>query len=130
MTFIFIILMSVKVAVRVHPFSKREKYLNSKLCVDMIGNTTRLYNQDAPEKNCEFVFDHCFWSHDQYNLEESGYFRYSCSELSPQSEKYADQQYVFKTLGVEILNNAWEGYNCCLFAYGQTASGKTYSILG
>lgn len=23
-----------------------------------------------------------------------------------------------------------QGYNCCIFAYGQTGAGKTYSILG
>lgn len=33
-------------------------------------------------------------------------------------------------LGEEVLNNAWEGYNCCLFAYGQTGSGKSYSMVG
>lgn len=34
--------MSVKVGVRVRPFNQREMDLNSKLCVDMIGATTRL----------------------------------------------------------------------------------------
>lgn len=33
-------------------------------------------------------------------------------------------------MGKEILDNAWEGYNCCLFAYGQTGSGKSYSMVG
>lgn len=37
---------------------------------------------------------------------------------------------VYKVLGEEILNNAWDGYNCCLFAYGQTGSGKSYSMVG
>ncbi len=23
-----------------------------------------------------------------------------------------------------------QGYNCCIFAYGQTGAGKTYSVLG
>ena len=32
--------------------------------------------------------------------------------------------------GVEVLNNAFEGYHACLFAYGQTGSGKSYSIVG
>ena len=31
---------------------------------------------------------------------------------------------------MEMLNNAFEGYNACLFAYGQTGSGKSYSIVG
>lgn len=40
----FILNMSVKVGVRVRPFNQRETDLNSKLCVDMIGPTTRLFD--------------------------------------------------------------------------------------
>ncbi len=29
-----------------------------------------------------------------------------------------------------MLDNAWEGFNCCLFAYGQTGAGKSYSMVG
>lgn len=31
---------------------------------------------------------------------------------------------------MEVLNNAFEGFNACLFAYGQTGSGKSYSVVG
>ena len=31
---------------------------------------------------------------------------------------------------MEVLNNAFDGYNACLFAYGQTGSGKSYSVVG
>lgn len=37
---------------------------------------------------------------------------------------------VYEALGKQVLDNAWEGYNCCLFAYGQTGSGKSYSMIG
>jgi hypothetical protein len=40
--------MSVKVGVRVRPFNQRESDLNSKLCVDMVGNLTRLFDADDP----------------------------------------------------------------------------------
>ena len=30
----------------------------------------------------------------------------------------------------QVLDNAWEGYHCCLFAYGQTGAGKSYSMVG
>ena len=46
------------------------------------------------------------------------------------SSKYSDQDHVFNELGQQVLDNAWEGYNCCLFAYGQTGSGKSYSMVG
>lgn len=47
----------------------------------------------------------------------------------PTSPKYADQNVVYEALGKQVLDNAWEGYNCCLFAYGQTGSGKSYSMV-
>jgi len=50
--------------------------------------------------------------------------------MEAEDDKYYDQQRVFECMGIEILNNAWEGYNCCLFAYGQTGSGKSYSMVG
>ena len=37
---------------------------------------------------------------------------------------------MFEQVGIEILKNAWEGYHCCLFAYGQTGAGKSYSMVG
>ena len=49
---------------------------------------------------------------------------------SATTDKYADQQLVFEKVGIEILDNAWQGYHCCLFAYGQTGAGKSYSMVG
>jgi len=33
---------------------------------------------------------------------------------------FLGQDVVFKCLGENILQNAFEGYNACIFAYGQT----------
>ena len=33
-------------------------------------------------------------------------------------------------MGLDVINNAFDGYHTCLFAYGQTGSGKSYSIVG
>lgn len=42
------------------------------------------------------------------------------------------QEDVFKSLGLDILDNAFEGYNACIFAYGQTGMGRimycTYNV--
>ena len=43
---------------------------------------------------------------------------------------YADQQAVYDSLGAQVLENAWAGFNCCLFAYGQTGTGKTFTMEG
>jgi len=33
-----------------------------------------------------------------------------------------DQERVFEALGRDILANAFDGYNACIFAYGQTGN--------
>ena len=113
--------MSVKVAVRVRPFNERESTKNCKLCVRMDEKSTFLIDED--EKERKFTYDYSFWSHNGFTPDENGY---SVSDTG----KYADQDNVFQALGQEVLNNAWEGYNCCLFAYGQTGAGKSYSVFG
>lgn len=45
------------------------------------------------------------------------------------NDRYADQEHVYQALGKQVLDNAWEGYHCCLFAYGQTGAGKSYSMV-
>jgi hypothetical protein len=37
---------------------------------------------------------------------------------------------VYQDLGTEVLQAAFDGYNACLFAYGQTGTGKTYTMMG
>uniref|UniRef100_A0A4W5R594 Kinesin family member 16B n=1 Tax=Hucho hucho TaxID=62062 RepID=A0A4W5R594_9TELE len=37
---------------------------------------------------------------------------------------------VFKELGSDVLKAAFQGYNACISAYGQTASGKSYTMMG
>ena len=45
--------------------------------------------------------------------DENGYSK----PVSPNSP-YVDQEHVYNLLGKEVLDNAWDGYHCCLFAYG------------
>lgn len=33
---------------------------------------------------------------------------------------FASQEKVFDSVGRDILENAFQGYNACIFAYGQT----------
>ena len=37
---------------------------------------------------------------------------------------------VFQDLGTDVLQAAFDGFNACVFAYGQTGTGKTYSMMG
>uniref|UniRef100_A0AAY4DAZ2 Kinesin-like protein n=1 Tax=Denticeps clupeoides TaxID=299321 RepID=A0AAY4DAZ2_9TELE len=104
---------SVKVAVRVRPFNSREIGKESKCIIQMSGNTTTILNPKQPKDNKSFNFDYSYWSH-----------------TSPEDINYASQQQVYRDIGEEMLQHAFEGYNVCIFAYGQTGAGKSYTMMG
>ncbi|XP_034168499.2 kinesin-like protein KIF1A isoform X13 [Pangasianodon hypophthalmus] len=104
---------SVKVAVRVRPFNSREMSKESKCIIQMSGNTTTIINPKVPKETKSFSFDYSYWSH-----------------TSPEDINYASQQQVYSDIGEEMLLHAFEGYNVCIFAYGQTGAGKSYTMMG
>ncbi|XP_072169328.1 kinesin-like protein KIF28P [Diadema setosum] len=116
---------SVKVAVRVRPFNSREKDRGAKCVIIMNGATTKIQNPEAPKDEPKsFTFDYSYWSHDGFTEDDKGI-------LSAQpGSNYASQQNVFDDLGQGVLDNAFKGFNCSLFAYGQTGAGKSYSMVG
>ncbi|CAE7205401.1 hypothetical protein CFE70_008614 [Pyrenophora teres f. teres 0-1] len=42
----------------------------------------------------------------------------------------ADQNMIFEDVVLPILNEVVDGFNCTIFAYGQTGTGKTYTMTG
>lgn len=40
------------------------------------------------------------------------------------------QEFVFKCLGTDVLDNAFDGYNACVFAYGQTGECSVHGFIG
>lgn len=116
---------SVKVAVRVRPFNQREINAGSDCCINMEGDTTTIRDPQTGVIK-KFTFDYSYWSHDGFKTDPKTKM---FIKDSPES-KYASQMQVFNDLGIEVLDNAFEGFHTCLFAYGQTGSGKSYSIFG
>ncbi|EHH21830.1 hypothetical protein EGK_04983 [Macaca mulatta] len=105
---------SVKVAVRVRPFNSREMSRDSKCIIQMSGSTTMVSNDRNPKETPKsFSFDYSYWSH-----------------TSPEDINYASQKQVYRDIGEEMLQHAFEGYNVCIFAYGQTGAGKSYTMMG
>ncbi|XP_036925069.1 kinesin-like protein KIF1A isoform X18 [Sturnira hondurensis] len=105
---------SVKVAVRVRPFNSREMSRDSKCIIQMSGSTTTIVNPKQPKETPKsFSFDYSYWSH-----------------TSPEDTNYASQKQVYRDIGEEMLQHAFEGYNVCIFAYGQTGAGKSYTMMG
>lgn len=110
------IMSSVKVAVRVRPFNSREIGRESKCIIDMSGATTAITNPKVPPGTADsvkrFNFDYSYWSHD------------------PKDYTFSTQSMVYRDIGEEMLQHSFDGYNVCIFAYGQTGAGKSYTMMG
>lgn len=117
-------------AIRLRPFTEKEKQKNSRRIVDIEQNTAILYSPKHGDLTNlkKFTFDHSYWSHDGFKRNQDGV---NVPDLSqPNGEKYVSQERVFEDLGQFLLSNALEGYNSALLAYGQTGSGKSYTVTG
>ena len=69
----------------------------------MKGNQTIIRKPDELKTGTQddvkaFTFDKSYWSADK------------------EDPSYADQEKVFNDLGVDLLDHAFDGYNCCIFA--------------
>ncbi|XP_052593041.1 kinesin-like protein KIF14 isoform X1 [Peromyscus californicus insignis] len=102
----------VTVAVRVRPFSKREKMEKASQVVFRSSGEEITVEHPEMKQTYTFVYDVSFWSFDDSHA------------------GYASQTTVYETLAAPLLQRAFEGYNTCLFAYGQTGSGKSYTMMG
>ncbi|XP_011701818.1 PREDICTED: kinesin-like protein unc-104 isoform X5 [Wasmannia auropunctata] len=107
---------SVKVAVRVRPFNYREISRQAQCIIEMTGSTTSIVNPKATPGSKEAT--------------KSFNYDYSYFSMDPNDENYSTQLMVYKDIGEEMLEHAFEGYNVCIFAYGQTGAGKSYTMMG
>lgn len=147
--------LNIITAVRLRPMSSAEKQKGYRRIVDMAasegGNWVRIVNPVAltpsaqytpqqqsmrptaapsspqrgalsaaevphfpPQFTQEFHFDHTFWSFDR----------------NTEGRSVASQSSIYGELGLFTIENALLGYNCSIFAYGQTSAGKTYTMMG
>jgi len=93
---------SIKVCCRFRPENQLERDHNGRICVEIpAGNTT----VHVPNSDHTFVFDRVFrWD--------------------------AKQNEVYDYAAKPIINAVLRGFNGTVFAYGQTSSGKTYTMEG
>eukprot|EP00659_Diplonema_papillatum_P009060 gene9060-14029_t len=125
---------NVKVVLRVRPFNEREiriheEHFDSQLrsIIDMpegpYGHVHFLERTRGEEEGDQdyntveiFDFDRCLWS------------------IYPEQQEYdhafCSQRDLYEILGAPALENAWAGFNTCIFAYGQTGAGKTHTMMG
>lgn len=97
---------SVKVAVRVRPFNSREILRDSKLIIEMTGNTTAITNPKVPPGTADAI--------KRFNYD------YSYASNDVDDPNFATQSMVYADIGEEMLHHSFDGYNVCIFAYGQT----------
>ncbi|KAG8179422.1 hypothetical protein JTE90_026321 [Oedothorax gibbosus] len=94
----------IQVFARCRPLNSIEKKQNSPSVVDVIPEKKEILLKDR-NANREFFFDKVF---------------------PPDTKQIAVYKAVVGPLIQEVLN----GYNCTVFAYGQTGTGKTYTMEG
>ena len=55
------------------------------------------------------------------------FFRYQFDHVF---DKEAKNQDVYGKIAFKVIDSAIDGYNSTIFAYGQTSSGKTHTMMG
>ncbi|XP_053623272.1 kinesin-like protein KIF3A [Plodia interpunctella] len=100
---------NVRVVVRVRPMDQREKLDNSYNCVsvDSVNNTIAVTrnNVNPPEPPRIYAYDAVFDSN-------------------------TSQMDIYVQTASPIVEEVLQGYNGTIFAYGQTGTGKTYTMAG
>jgi kinesin family member 1 len=129
----------VQVAVRVRPFNKRERDRGAKLIVRMQGGTTFVKDPETDKERPPYQYDFAIWSHDQENGEFksqddvrlSRFCARSAVSVLTLSDLVVPVLQVYGEIGVPLYNAFWEDdFNVCMFAYGQSGSGKSFSMTG
>ena len=87
----------------------RERTGGNKICIRMEGQNTYIGDSKTSEKL--FQYDYSFWS-------------------ALPDANFIDQATVFQNIGLPLLNRSLEGYNCCLFAYGQVTMSMNIRYKG
>lgn len=110
----------VRVVVRIRPLSAKEINGGHKNILEGSNHHITAWDPTAFESSLqpqlaildsacwsrEFAFDRCLWS----------------TEVN--SEAYASQSDVFDEVGRPVLDWILNGFNCCVFAFGQTGAGN------
>jgi kinesin family protein 11 len=99
--------MNVKVAVRCRPLNEEERRSSQPMVVtcDNDKNITVSYGPTLRKTEKTFAFDRVFGT-------------------------YSTQSEVFDAVVLPIVEEALDGFNCTIFAYGQTGTGKTHTMEG
>jgi kinesin family protein 5 len=96
---------NVKVMCRFRPISDKEREHSKSLCTESMDNTQVSIKTTNDLNTYRFSFDRIF---------------------GPKSSQHE----VFNIAAKPIIESVLEGFNGTIFAYGQTSSGKTFTMMG
>ena len=102
----------ITAVIRIRPLLPHEdnKHHHVQPCIRVEDSKATVTDGTGRDREA-FLFDDCF----------------NCSAGEPDE---SDQAAVYEATGRAAVENALGGFNSCVFAYGQTNSGKTYTMLG
>ena len=105
---------SIRVICRIRPENEREKASGMKGCIDVLSeNSLKIYPLDQPAKS------------GQVTKEEPHEFTFD--RVFPNTTRQIE---VFEFAAKPLIDGVFDGINCTLFCYGQTSSGKTFTMEG
>lgn len=91
---------NVRVAIRMRPMNSREESVSMQAAVEMTDtNNLTIVDVDTTQEH-NYCFDYCF----------------DAAVTERTANTCGIQEVVFEKLGIEILANAWKGYNTSIFA--------------
>ena len=117
---------NIRVVIKVRPPNQRELALPGGVIVDVMDDFKQVVSSlSAHQIPCIFalgVINLCF-------IEQvvTGRPPFSFDVAFPTA---TNQLETFERIGVDIVATAYHGYNASMFAYGQTSSGKSFSMMG
>lgn len=104
-------------------------------CVYRTSGSTLVVDQKVPNstekqasRDVTFTFDKVFWSVPQ--SQQSLLHPADCGGASSDSLSFSGQDQIFDDVAKPMVDLALQGFNSCVFAFGQTGSGKSYTIFG
>ena len=123
---------NVKVFLRVRPFNQRELKIHEEHYDSMLRSIIDMpAGQEGPINFLEKIGS---GDDEDYAVSEVFDFDKGLWSITPEQQpydfEYATQRNVFNEMGQPALDNAWKGFNTCIFAYGQTGAGKTHTMMG
>lgn len=111
-------------------------------CNELRREVTAIQNIANKQIDRTFAFDKvqsllCFFCHSKFYLSQflDDLLTYrlkscNCGEYIKVFGPTSQQKDLFDAAVSPVVNEVLEGYNCTIFAYGQTGTGKTYTMEG